>query len=159
MIIKYRPDKGPAREFDFVPGDLESSDSEAVEAVGGAAWGTYEEFGALFFRGSQKAMRAALWVCLRREQPRLKFTDLSLRVNQIDVEYSAAERDAILTVMLADPNLDDDQRANLAKVVKDEMVSVAESKLADAGVETDAGLPKEQPDSSGPDASTSAPQV
>jgi hypothetical protein len=159
MIIKYRPDKGPAREFDFVPGDLESPEAEALEALGGNAWGTFEEFGALFFRGSQRARRAALWVCLHREQPRLKFTDVNVRVNQISVEYSAMERAAILEVMLADPNLDEDQRENLTRAVNEDLASDAQTQLAEAGVETDTGLPKDQPGTSDADASTSPPQA
>lgn len=158
MILKYRPDKGPAREFSFIPGDLETRDAEAIEAVGGEAWGTFEEFGALFFRGSAKARRAALWVCMRVEQPRLKFTELTMRMSQIDVDYSATERAAILEVMLADPNLDEDQRENLAKAVQDGLVSDAEQALDDAGVTTDKGLPKDGPSFFGDDGSTSAPQ-
>lgn len=159
MLIKYRPDKGPAREFDFIPGELEPHDSDALEVLGGDSWGTFEEFGAMFFRGSSRARRAALWIFLRREQPRLKFNDLKVRINQIDVDYSATERAAILAVMLADPNLDEEQREALAKTVTEDLVSDADQALSEAGVETDHGLPKDQPASSEPDDSTSAPQA
>jgi len=155
MILRYRPDDGPPVEFEFIPGELETPDSEAVELIGGEAWGTFEEFGALFFRGSQRARRAALWLCLRRTQPKIRFADLSLRANQIDVDYSSAERERILEVMLADPNLDDETRASLTRDVGEALVSDVEQALDDAGIASDHGLPKDQPEPSEVDASTS----
>jgi hypothetical protein len=157
MLIRYRPDEGPPIEFDFVPGKLTSVDAEAVELVGGEAWGTFEEFGALFFRGSARARRAVLWLHLRTANPRLKFADVRLRPEQIDVDYSAIERERILEVMLADPDLDDEQRDNLRTIIGDSLVSETETALEEAGVTTDRGLPKDHPSFFGGDGSTLPP--
>jgi hypothetical protein len=155
MILRYRPDDGPAVEFDFRPGDLESPDAEALEDVGGSAWTTFEEFEAMFFRGHQRARRALLWMFLRRTKPSLKFADLRYRLEQIDVDYSDGERARILEVMLADPNLDDETRTNLAGIVGEALVSETEAALDEAGVKVDHGGPKDQPELSESDASTS----
>lgn len=159
MILRYRPDDGPEVEFDFKPGDMESPESEAVEAVGGEAWSTFEEWGALFFRGSQKARRAALWVFLRRTDPSLRFNQLSVRANQVDVDYSLTERNRLIEVMLADPTLDNDQRVALTRMVAGADVIELDRKATAAGVEVDHGDPKDQPLSSADDALTSPEQA
>ena len=154
MILRYRPDDGPEVEFDFRPGDLETPESEAVEAVGGETWGTYEEWGALFFRGSQKARRAALWIFLRRTNPRLKFEDVRIRADQTAVDYSLRERNKIIEVMLTDPNIDDEQRAALTEMVTGGAdVDDINHGLNQAGVEPDLERPKDQRQNSGDAAS------
>lgn len=160
MIIQYRPDEGPQQEFDFRPGDFGSYDSEAIEVVGGQQWGTFEEWGAMFFRGSQRARRAALWVMLRRANPRLRFQDVSFRADQVDVTYSMAEREAIINTMLADPDLDAEQRAHLSAVVAVDSVDEVDRALERAGTAPgDHGIPKDLPPSSEGDGSTSQPQA
>lgn len=144
MIISYRPDDGPPVEFEFIPAKLGSAESELAENNGGPAWDTFEEWGAKFLRGHQRARRVALWLCMRRTNPKLKLEELSFRAEQVSVDYSPAERDAILQVMLTDPNLDDEMRANLEASVGSALVSDAEAALDAAGVERTPDL-KDQP--------------
>jgi hypothetical protein len=160
MILRYRPDDGPPVEFEFLPGELETPESEAVEAVGGDSWGTFEEWGALFFRGSQKARRAALWVFLRRQNPRLKFSDLTFRTEQVDVDYSAIERARIIEVMLANPDLDEEQRRFFTQMIADtDAVAEVEETLTRSGVEVPRDDPKDHPSFFGDGGSTSPPPV
>jgi hypothetical protein len=160
MILRYRPDDGPVVEFEFRPGDMETPDSEAVEAVGGEAWGTFEEWGALFFRGSQKARRAALWIFLRKTNPRLKFDDLKIRADQTDVDYTLRERNRIIETMLADPSIDDEQRETLTAMIGEATdVGIVDSTLGRAGVDVEREDPKDHPAFFGDDGSTSPPQA
>lgn len=140
MIITYRPDGAPVQDFEFFPADLETPESELLESVGGDSWKTFEEFGVLFFRGSQRAYRAALWVMLRRTNPVLKFKDVSFRASQVTVGYSDSEREAILQVLLADPNIDAEERSSLTQIIGEESVAEAEEALTKSGVEREPDL-------------------
>jgi hypothetical protein len=60
--------------------------------------------------------------------------------------------------MLADPNLDEEQRVHLTSIVGGEMVAGVEAALEVAQVKHDHGLPKDPSPNSGGEASTSAPQ-
>lgn len=156
MIITYTPDDGDSQEYEFMPGKLMNAEAEAIEDVGGQAWSTFEEFGVKFFRGSARARRAALWIAMKRGNPRLKFSDVSFRADQVSVDYSAKERAVILEAMLADPDLDEEQRANLTTALGTELVSDVEAALDEAAVVREPDL-KEPSSSSADGGSTSPP--
>jgi hypothetical protein len=158
MIISYKPDDGPVQEYEFIPGLLMNPESEAIEAVGDYSWTTFEQFGQLFFQGGSRAVRAALWIMMKRKNPRLQFNDVSFRSNQVSVDYSPRERQLILDAMLADPDLDPAQRANLEMAVGGaETVADTETQLSEAGIKREP-VPKDQPSYLGDDGSTFVPE-
>jgi hypothetical protein len=149
MIITYTPDEGSPEEYDFNPGKLMSPEAEAIESVGDYAWDSFETFGAMFFKGNVRARRAALWIMKKRKNPRLKFDEVSFRANQVDVDYSPAERKLLLEAMLQDPDLDPEQKANITQELGEETsVAYLEEKLGEAGV-NQVPVPKEQSEFSG----------
>ena len=95
MLLVYTPEGAERQEFIFRPMELMSPDAEALEDVGGSSWVTFDEFGVKFRAGSIKAWRAALWVMLRRQDPKLRFSDLVIRVDEVDVLLEPDERDRI----------------------------------------------------------------
>lgn len=148
MLITYTPDDGEKQEYEFIPGKLLSPESEAIEEVGGYAWDSFEEFGVKFFKGNVRARRAALWIMMKRHNPRLKFEQLSFRANQVDVDYSPKERQMILEAMLSDPDIDPEQKEHLTEALEREAVSDAEEKLEAAGIKREPD-PKDQSEFSG----------
>lgn len=102
MRLIWAPTEGEPREFAFKPWDLLSPDAEAIEAVGGDAWTTYDQFVPLLQQGHRRAMRAALWIARRGEgEPGLRFDDLVLRAGRelkvaADEDELAERRQAVL---------------------------------------------------------------
>jgi hypothetical protein len=86
MQLTYTPEDGDPQVFDFHVERLMSFEAEALEEAGGEQWETVHEWANKFDRGSMRAIRAALWIMLRRQQPTLRFSDLVVRVNELKVE-------------------------------------------------------------------------
>jgi hypothetical protein len=86
MQLTYTPEDGDPQVFDFHVERLMSFEAEALEEAGGEQWETVHEWANKFDRGSMRAIRAALWIMLRRQQPTLRFSDLVVRVNELKME-------------------------------------------------------------------------
>jgi hypothetical protein len=114
VIITYTPAEGEKREWQFTPRKLMSPEAEAIEKV--TKW-TFQEFGAKFLAGSMLAYRAVVWIMLKRENPPLRFDDVSICMDDISVGFDDQESAQIREVLLADPDLDPEQRANLTEIL------------------------------------------
>lgn len=89
MLITYRPDGGDERTWPYKPSDLPYEDAERLEDLLDC---TFDEFKAKVVRGGLKARRALLWLLLRRENAKLRFTDVQLRrTGELLVEWDADE--------------------------------------------------------------------
>jgi hypothetical protein len=117
MKITYRPTDGPERSWLFRPNDLDNREAELIENVGGEAWATWEEFGRKFMLGSIRAYRAALWLLLRRENPRLRFNDVGFKVDQLDVDLEDEEFQRITEALEQDETIDPEQREHLKELM------------------------------------------
>jgi hypothetical protein len=117
MKITYRPTNGPERSFIFRPNELDNRQAELIENVGGEAWATWEEFGRKFMMGSIRAYRAALWLLLKEENPRLRFGDVSFQVDQLEVDLEDEEFNRIADALELDENLDPEQREHLMEMM------------------------------------------
>lgn len=84
--LVYQPDEGERQDWVINLITMPSFEAELLEAMGGPAWGTYEEFGNLLSRGSVRALRALLWMMLRRANPRLDFDDVIFRHHELWTE-------------------------------------------------------------------------
>jgi hypothetical protein len=108
--VIYTPQGEPAQEFIFKPGRILSVEAELIEDVGGNAWDTYDQFVMRFSQGHFKAMRAALWILMKRDNPRLRFTDLAVYTDELDAGYDDEELADIRKRIMADDALDDDAK-------------------------------------------------
>lgn len=120
MRLIWTPEDGEKREWLFRPMELMSEDTEDIEAVGGAAWRSYDEFGDVFMRGNRRAHRAALWILLRHERPALQFHDLRLRADEVQVDFEEHEARVLREELSADRTLDPAQREFLVAALAGE---------------------------------------
>jgi hypothetical protein len=91
VLLIYTPEGGERREFSFKPLELMSVDIEAIEDVGGETWGNFGQFCEALGNWKMRAKRAALWVNLRHEQPRLRFPELVVRADELVLEWDDDE--------------------------------------------------------------------
>jgi hypothetical protein len=91
MQLVYTPEGGEERRWEFEPARLMSVEAELIESVGGEAWDSWPEFANKFISGNRRAYRAALWIFLKRENPRLKFNELVVRVDELDLDFAPDE--------------------------------------------------------------------
>jgi hypothetical protein len=115
----WTPEDGEKREWSFRPMALMTEDVEAIEAVGGPAWASYDEFGELFMKGNRRAHRAALWILLRGERPALQFHQLRLRADEVRVDFEPDEAAIIRDELRANPSLDAAERDFLLAALAD----------------------------------------
>lgn len=113
MLLIYTPHDGERQEFVFRPGELLSPEAEVLEECGGPSWGTYPEFGEKFMAGHLKARRAALWIMLKRQNPRLKLADVIVRPDELDFDFEPHEKDRLRELLEAG-ELDEGQQAQLS---------------------------------------------
>lgn len=124
MIIIYSPEDGESKEYLFVPSKLISPEAEAIENVGGNVWESFEEFGTKFMRGNIRAYRAALWVMMKRENPRLRFQDLVFKVGEVSIDYSKTELTRMKEALeVDDGSIPDDERlqalSDITEIIED----------------------------------------
>lgn len=148
MILIWEPDDGESRQWEIKPMQLMTPDAEAIESVGGNRWDNYDDFGRRFMTADRRAYRAALWVLRRREEPDLEFETLSVRADEIRLEWDEQETARLRQVMLADPDLTPEQRAELLDEIKEQ-----------ARTDTGGDDPKASPADDAPTGSTSLPQA
>jgi len=104
MILLWTPADGEPRQYTFTPDDLMPVEYEPIEALG--TWPSLAEFELACRQQSRTALRVALWICRRRDEPDLSLVDVQPRSGDISLEYDTDEALAIAEVMLADPDLD-----------------------------------------------------
>lgn len=114
MKIIHKPVDGERKEYTFRPGELSNFEAEAIEDRTDWNW---EEFAAKFMNGNMRAYRAALWTCLRRENPRIKYDDVSFRVDEIDVDLEEDEKNRLWARVENDQSLDDDEREAMLSIL------------------------------------------
>lgn len=117
MRLIYTPEDGEKREFSFRPQQYMSPEIEALEDVGGDAWDSFDEFAIKFWKGNRRAYRAALWLMLKREDPTLKFRDLVVRVDEIQVDFEDDELPKARQAVADEPDLDPEQRENILAII------------------------------------------
>jgi hypothetical protein len=85
MKLLYTPEGKSPQQFDFEPGNLLSTEAEAIEC-----WcrdlGIIFGYGEKLASGNVRAMRALLWVMLRRSDPSLEFDAVVFRLDEFRVE-------------------------------------------------------------------------
>lgn len=88
MQLVYKPEGADRQVWEFEPGRMLSPEAEAIEEVTGR---NFNDAIAGIQGGNMKCTRAFLWVMLKREIPTLKFSELQIRVDEVDFELTDDE--------------------------------------------------------------------
>jgi hypothetical protein len=88
VLFRYSPEGADPQEWDFQPGKLLSPESEAIEKVTGLYLPAWQEAAV---EGSQRALRAFLWVMLKRLQPTLKFEQVVVAADEMELVFTDDE--------------------------------------------------------------------
>lgn len=122
MKFIYRPDgvaEADQQSWPFEPNKLLVPEVIEVERVTGM---TYEEWIDAMQRTSATAVRAFLWVMLKRETPTLKVGQVVFSMSEVGFDYDDDEkRDLIrqLEERVRDEALSDEQLANVESTIAD----------------------------------------
>jgi hypothetical protein len=120
MEIVWSPEGQEPRTFVFTPRKLTTIDAEAIENVGGMIWSDYDTFVRLFNRNNRRALRAALWLCLSREDATLRFDALSVGVYDVVVQFGDDERELARKLLTSGEELDPDAREFYVSLLGDD---------------------------------------
>lgn len=88
MFLTYTPGDGEAQRWEFNPAKVRSDEAEAIERCTGWDWG---EFSMHVLNDSVLARRALLWTFLRRVHKVLRFEDVHFALDEVELEFDAAE--------------------------------------------------------------------
>lgn len=115
MIVTYSPEGGTKQTWPYEPDDLPYAEAELIED---ALDCTFAVFKVAALKGGARAKRALLWVLLRRENPKLRFSDVQpKRVGEVVVEYDVAEIEQMRATALADDDMDEADRNALLRAL------------------------------------------
>lgn len=103
MLVIYSPEGASPREWEFKPDEAWSFETELIESVGGQTWLSWDGFLAMLGVDNTKAQRALLWMLLRRDDPKLRFSDLVIKRKELSIGPDLEERRE-LRRRLADPD-------------------------------------------------------
>lgn len=84
--ITHAPKGADLQSWEFDPEDADNLEAEAIELVGDETWDSYAQWLFLMGRGNMRAIRALLWILLRRTNPDLDFNEVRFRTSDIAVE-------------------------------------------------------------------------
>jgi hypothetical protein len=143
MLVVYEPHGGTPEEFPFKSDELMSFDAEAIEDVGGPTWESYAEFIDKLMNDNFKARRALLWIMLRRRNPKLRFSDLVVQVDELHMAFDAAE----LRTILERDDLPPAQRAALEEELAEREPAEPEPVGKDVPGDSGTDSPSPPPDS------------
>jgi len=125
MKIIYTPDGQEARTWELEPAQFTYPQAEAIEDLG--VWATFGDWGKALQAGNRKALRAALWHFLRLENPKVAFDDLEPKIGELDADIGASEIAAWREAVQSNPDLTDEQRAELlAEIAEQEAAAAAQ---------------------------------
>lgn len=135
MIVTYSPEGGTKQQWPYDPNDLPYAEAELIEEVLDC---TFEAFKVAAIKGGARAKRALLWVLLRRESPKLRFSDVQpRRIGELVVEYDLAEIERMREAALANDEMDDDDRAAFLRALDEASEEQEQAEVSDPKAEAD----------------------
>ena len=87
--LSYKPANKDVQSWELDPDDMDNLESEQIEIVGGEQWDSYAQWFYLLNRGNTRAVRALLWLLLKRTDPLLDFNEVRFRTSEIALEDAA----------------------------------------------------------------------
>lgn len=123
MRVIYAPEGGERRTWNYEPQRMLSSEVEAIERVTGWTW---QEFGEKFMAGSVMAQHALLWALMRRDNRRLKYSDVTFAMDEFQIDFDDDEISAMREALERDDiDMDDETREAMTAFIE------AQSKTTD----------------------------
>ncbi|MFC4611154.1 hypothetical protein ACFO9E_25670 [Streptomyces maoxianensis] len=108
MILIYEPQGGERRTWNLKEIRFMSSEAETVERSTGLEW---QEAKARVVKGSMLALRAIVWVLVKRDEPSLRYTQFDPAETEIGVDFDTEEWAVVRDEIANSPDMDDEQRA------------------------------------------------
>ena len=112
MLLVYQPDDVKSQEYVFDPDKVSVVDAEEIEELGGNTWRSYREFAVAYAEGKVRALRVALFICMRKDKPDMAFEHMdSYLAADITKRFETQE---LLTMRRA--HLESDQAPDVIRV-------------------------------------------
>jgi hypothetical protein len=107
MLVKYTPENGDAKEWEFDPERVRQSEAEQIEKRSGLAYG---EWARAVGNGNSKACRVLLWHLMRRDHPSYRYEDVpDFYVSELVIDLAVSELQRIRE-RIADSDIDPDRK-------------------------------------------------
>lgn len=129
MKFTYTPEGAEPEVWPFKPNKLMSPEAEAIERVTGMSFGVWRE---AIFEESMLAIRALLWIMLKRQNPTLSFDDVQFCIDDVSIDLDdddKAEAKAMLLEKATRGPLTDEEAEQLEQLA-DIVVGPAEQERA-----------------------------
>ena len=125
MYLVYRPEGSDEQRWVFLPGKLRTIDTEAIERKTG--WDYTTEFLAHLQKGNTLARRALVWVYLRRDHARMKFEDIDIAADEVELMYDRDELAQIREQIETQPFESETLRAQALQAIDADMANAPEA--------------------------------
>ena len=111
MHVKFDSDQYGKREWLSLKVEkMLTTEAEAIEGVTGK---TFVEWGQALLNGSTICGRALVWVLLKRENPALRFREVSYPVGALKVELDDDEKAKLRVELMRNEDLSDEDRKQI----------------------------------------------
>lgn len=124
MFLAYTPEGGEPQRWEFNPGKIRSDEAEAIERCTGWDWA---EFSVHVLNNSVLARRALLWTFLRRTHSVIRFEDVRFTLDEVELEFDAAELGSIREGVAASQRFSSDAERDSTLAQLDRLVAAAPS--------------------------------
>lgn len=88
MKVKYTPENGDPKEFDYNPNKLMSAEREAIETRLGLS---FKAFADGVLNGNSRCRRVLLYTLQKREHPTISYDDVDFAMDELKVEMTKGE--------------------------------------------------------------------
>jgi hypothetical protein len=128
LILIYAPEGGERRTWNLKEVRFMATEAEAVERATGVEW---QEAKARVIKGSMVALRAVVWVLVKRDEPTLRYSAFDPAEHEIGVDLDAEEWGVLREELANSDDMSDEQKA-LMLAQLDAETATAEVPDADA---------------------------
>jgi hypothetical protein len=128
LILIYAPEGGERRTWNLKEVRFMATEAEAVERATGMEW---QEAKARVIKGSMVALRAVVWVLVKRDEPALRYGAFDPAEHEIGVDLDAEEWGVLREELANSDDMSDEQKA-LMLAQLDAEAATAEVPDADA---------------------------
>ena len=84
--VVLAPKDSEPQTWEFDPDDADNIEAEQLESVGGEVWDSYGQWLELMGRYNARAIRAMLWILMRRTDPNMDFDLVRFRTSELDLD-------------------------------------------------------------------------
>lgn len=118
MNIKFTNEQYGTREWLLFKAEkMGTAEAEAIEGVTSM---TFVQWGQALLNGSTICGRALVWVLLKRENPALRFREVSYPVGDLKVELDTDEKAKLRVELMRNEDLTDEDRKQILLALGDE---------------------------------------